>query len=112
MITAIFILLAAFFNAVMDATENENFYESIFKQLPVQFWYKRESWKHVKKVLGYRTDAWHLSKSLMILCFAGAIISFSWPVEKWQDVAFYLAIYGIIWNVAFWLFYTVLFKVK
>src|SRR5688572_12439947 len=44
MISAIFILLAVFFNAVCDAVENENFFESIFKNLPRQFWYKRESW--------------------------------------------------------------------
>lgn len=112
MISAIFILFAAFFNAVMDATENENFFESRFKSLPKQFWYKLESWKYVKKILGYRPDAWHLSKSLMILCFAGAVIFFDLPVMKWQDVALYLVLIGIIWNGAFWLFYNLIFKVK
>lgn len=112
MISAILIFIAAFFNAVMDATENENYFESIFKRLPQQFWYKRESWKYVKKILGYRPDAWHLSKTLMILCFAGAVIFFDMPVKKWQDVALYLALFGIIWNGAFWLFYNVIFKVK
>ena len=112
MITIIFIFLAAFFNAVMDAVENENYFESIFKRLPQQFWYKRESWKYVKKIWGYRPDAWHLSKSLMILCFAGAAIFFDMPVMKWQDVALYLIVIGFIWNAAFWLFYNVIFKVK
>lgn len=113
MISAIFIFLAAFFNAVMDATENEpNFNESVFKKLPKQFWLKEQSWKYVKKILGYRPDAWHLAKSLMVLCFAGAMIFFDMPVMKWQDVALYLVAIGIIWNGAFWLFYNVIFKVK
>lgn len=112
MITAILIFLAAFFNAVMDAVENENYYESIFKKLPVQFWYKRESWKYVKKIFGYRPDAWHLAKTLMLFCFAGAVIAFDLPVNKWHDVTFYIATLGIIWNVTFWLFYHKIFKVK
>jgi hypothetical protein len=112
MITAIFILLAAFFNAVMDAVENENISESIFKSLPRQFWYKRDSWKYVKKIFGYRPDAWHLSKTAMVGCFAGAVISFNLPVLKWQDVAMYVIAFGVIWNAAFWLFYHVIFKVK
>ena len=112
MITALLIFLAAFFNAVCDAVENENYFESIFKNLPQQFWYKRESWKYVNKILGYRPDAWHLSKSLMILCFAGAVIAFDMPVMKWQDVALYVILFGVIWNGAFWLFYNVIFKVK
>lgn len=112
MISAIFILLAAFFNAVMDAVENENYFESVFRKLPQQFWYKRESWKYVKKIFGYRPDAWHLSKSLMVMCFAGAVISFNLPVLKWQDVVMYVAGCGVIWNVVFWLFYHVIFRVK
>jgi hypothetical protein len=112
MITVAFIFLAAFFNAVMDAVENENFYESILKNMPVQFWYKRESWKYVKKIFGYRPDVWHLSKSLMLFCFAGAVISFNLPVLKWQDVALYVLAFGFIWNATFWLFYNVIFRVK
>jgi|ERR1044072_9366270 hypothetical protein len=112
MISAVFILLAAFFNAVMDAVENENYFESIFKNLPKQFWYKRESWKYAAKIFGYKVDAWHVSKTLMVFCFAGAVISFNLPVFKWQDVAMYVAGVGVMWNVTFWLFYHVIFKVK
>jgi hypothetical protein len=111
-ITVALVFIAAFFNAVMDAVENENYFESIFKKLPQQFWYKRESWKYAAKVFGYKVDAWHLAKSCMLICFAGAVISFNLPVKKWQDVAFYTAGFGIIWNVTFWLFYHVIFKVK
>lgn len=106
------LVLACFFNAVMDATENENISESIFKNLPKQFWYKRESWKYAPKFLGYKFDAWHISKSCMIICFILAAIFFDWPVEKWQEVALYFIVGGVIWNGSFWLFYHKLFGVK
>jgi hypothetical protein len=112
MISAILLFLAAFFNAVMDATENENFYESIFKKLPHQFWYKRESWKYTKKIFGYRPDAWHLSKSAMVICLVLAIIFFDLPVKKWQDIAMYIIAGGLTWNISFWLFYNKIFGVK
>lgn len=112
MISLILVFLAAFFNAVCDAVENENYYESVFKKLPVQFWYKRESWKYVKKIFGYRPDAWHLAKTCMVVCFALGVVCFDLPVVKWQDVALYMIVFGIIWNVTFWLFYHVIFKVK
>lgn len=112
MISVIFILLAAFFNAVMDAVENENYFESVFKNLPQQFWYKRESWKYAAKVFGYKIDAWHLCKSLMLLCFTGAVIAFDLPVLKWQDIALYAVVFGFVWNATFWLFYHVIFRVK
>lgn len=108
----IFLVLACFFNAVMDAVENENFGESIFKNLPKQFWYKRESWKYAPKVFSFKLDCWHISKSLMIICFVLAAIFFDMPVEKWQDVVLYLVVAGIVWNIFFWLFYHRLFGVK
>lgn len=111
-LSIIFLILACFFNSVCDAVENENFHESIFKNLPKQFWAKRESWKYTKKIFGYRLDAWHISKSLMIICFVLAGIFFDLPVEKWQDVALYLVVGGLVWNGCFWLFYKKLFGVK
>jgi hypothetical protein len=112
MISLILIFLAAFFNAVMDAVENENISESIFKNLPRQFWYKRDSWKYVKKIFGYRPDAWHLSKSAMIICFVLAIVFFDIPIKKWQDVAVCIIAGGFTWNFTFWLFYNKIFGVK
>jgi len=112
MISLILLFIAAFFNAVMDATENENFFESILKKLPQQFWYKRESWKYVKKIFGYHVDAWHLSKSIMVICFVLAIIFFDLPVKNWQDVALYTIGGGFTWNLSFWLFYNKIFRIK
>jgi hypothetical protein len=111
-ISAALLLLAVFFNAVMDAVENENIGESIFKNLPNQFWYKRESWKYAPRLGGYRFDAWHIAKSCMVLSFVFAILLFDLPLVTWQDWATYLIVAGIIWNGGFWLFYHKLFGVK
>jgi len=106
------LILAAFFNAVMDAVENENVHTSIFKNWDPRFWHKRESWKYVRKIFGYRPDAWHLSKSLMIICMCLAMIFFDFSIKKWQDVLLYLVLAGIVWNVSFNIFYHKIFKVK
>jgi hypothetical protein len=112
MISLILVFIAAFFNAVMDATENENFFESTFRDLNQRFWYKRESWKYAKKIFGYHVDAWHLSKSLMIICLIAAIIAFDLPVKNWQDIVIYLIVGGFTWNLSFWLFYNKIFHIK
>lgn len=102
--------LAAILNAFMDTVEEENFSNSIFSKLNPKFWYKRESWKHVEPILGYRPDAWHLAKSLMILCLVASIILYreapAFRVEWWLDVI----IAGIVWNFVFWLFYHKIFE--
>lgn len=112
--TSIVLLIAAcFFNAVMDATENmPNFNESRLKNLPKNFWLKEVSWKYAPKIFSYKLDAWHISKSCMIICFILSGIFFDMPVEKWQDVVSYLVIGGVIWNFFFWLFYHRLFGVN
>lgn len=113
MISALFWLLACFFNAVMDATENApNFNESRLKNLPRNFWLKEISWKYAPKIFGYKLDAWHIAKSCMILCFLFTALTFDPPLQKWQDWALYIAVAGIIWNGGFWLFYHKLFGVK
>lgn len=118
MITNALILLAVFFNAIMDAVENENISESVFKNLPKQFWYKRESWKYAKKIFGYRLDAWHIAKSFMIICLCSAIYFEQFSNQIWHtgrtfiDIGIDIVIAGIIWNAGFWLFYHKLFKVK
>lgn len=104
----IFVSAASFFNACLDCFENENFFESIFKDWNQRFWYKRESWKHAKKIFNYKVDAWHIAKSCMIICFVMAIITFK-PIHQWWV---HLISLGILWNFVFWLFYHEIFKVK
>jgi len=103
------VIIAVFFNAIMDAVENTpNFNESIFKNLDKKFWCKDVSWQYAKKIFNYKLDAWHLSKSAMIICLAMAIVFFR-PKHNWWV---HLISIGLIWNMGFWFFYHKVFKVK
>lgn len=109
MVSYLFIALAAFFNACMDAWENApNFNESTFKYWNRKFWLKEESWAYSKKIFGYRVDAWHLAKSLMVICIGLAISFMDLRHEWWVK----LVTVGVIWNVVFVLVYHKLFKVN
>lgn len=118
MISLMCILVASFFNAMMDSLENENFFESIFRNKAQHFWYKRESWKYAKKVFSYPVDAWHLSKSAMIvfMCIAVYTEQFSnqiWYTNyQWLNVFIDIGVAGMVWNLGFTLFYHRLFRVK
>jgi len=96
-LNSILLFLAAFFNAVMDKTETViSFYSSRFKKLNPKFWCKPISAnKDFAPYTKYRVDAWHLSKSLMIICLCVAISD-----NIWQFL-----IYGFIWNLTFNLMY-------
>jgi hypothetical protein len=101
------IAVMAFLKACMDAFENENFFESIFKHWNQKFWYKRESWKYAKKIFGYRFDAWHISGTLLVLCI-GLLPSCEFRGSWW----FILISVGIIWNAVFNMCYHGLFQIK
>lgn len=114
-----FVVLAAFFNSIMDATENEpNFNESILKNLNPKWWLKPVSCNYVKLIAGYRPDAWHLSKTCMVFSIAGAIISAIFvgvylahnPSLLFISVS--IGIIGTAWIGSFDLFYNLIFKVK
>jgi hypothetical protein len=114
-----FVFLAAFFNAVMDATENEpNFNESILRKLNRRFWLKTVSWEYARKLLGYKFDAWHLAKTCMVFSIAGAVISAIFAgilLTAIPSIVLILAGIGAIgaaWNLSFNLFYHIIFKVK
>jgi len=106
-LTYILWCLAAMFNALMDRVENENFHVSIFSKLNQKFWYKRESWKYAKKLFGYKFDAWHLSKSLMIVLILLSIYFYQ-PFLPIID----LIVLGTLWNLTFNLFYNYIFKTQ
>lgn len=76
MIALLLFAVAAALNAVMDLLENENFHASVFKNLNQAFWYKRESWKTARRIFGYKLDAWHLTKSTMVVVLALAAIAY------------------------------------
>ena len=106
MISALFILIAAICNAMMDILENENYYGSVFRNYDDHFWYKRESWKYAKKIFGYKFDAWHIAKSVMIVCLILAAILYEPVFGQLYD----FLIGGCIWNIGFVLFYHKLFR--
>lgn len=106
MVAYLFVALAAILNAFMDSVESEHFHVTIFRKWNQKFFYKRESWKYAKMIRNYRLDAWHLAKSLMIVCIAFAI-SFM-DLEHWWIVKFLTV--GGIWIVVFNLFYNQIFK--
>lgn len=114
----------------MDLTENENFSQSIFfdktevrrfgKYKWNHWWYKRDSDDIIKLIFGYRPDAWHIAKSIMIiLVIISAVISiyFEGPLfnlfnNKWLNAILDITTRGILWNVIFPLFYHKLFRKK
>lgn len=76
------IMGAGFFKAVSD-TLSHHYETSIFSRLNPKWWNPNESWKHVKFLpfTRYRPDAWHISNSLMILCFCIAAFGFTlWTI--------------------------------
>lgn len=91
----------------MDAYENENYFESIFKQWNQKFWYKRESWKWARKIAGYKFDSWHIAKTLWVVG-----LSFVPSVEFYGDWWVIVLGVGLTWNVVFRLFYHVIFRIK
>jgi hypothetical protein len=96
----IYIISAAILNALMDIMENENFFSSRLSKLNQKFWYKRESWKHAKKVFGWKFDSWHVAKSLMVMVLLWAAAE---SVIQWL-------ILGAIWNITFSITYKFLKK--
>ena len=107
-ISSLFVILASICNALMDIVENENFFTSKFKNLDQKFWYKRESWKYAKKIFSYKLDAWHLSKSAMIVFLCLAVVNYDVIIYPIVD----FLIFGILWNAIFNVFYNHLFKSK
>jgi len=110
MITSIFFLsVAAVFNAVMDSVEHdEAFYRSVFSRLNRRWWCKSISWRYVKLLpfTKYRPDAWHLSKSLMVIFAIASVISYSWNAH-WIIA---VLVYGAAWNITFNFFYNRVFR--
>ena len=87
----VLIILAAFFNSVMDKTKDTIQYNSsVFKNWNKRFWNDEEPTQYFWRTK-YKVNAWHLSKSLMIICICAAM-----SVTILEFIC-----YGIIWNVTF-----------
>ena len=117
MITYILIALAAIFKAIAD-TLDDHFDTSVFKNLAWQWWDANRATTKKFWFTGYKFDAWHISNSLMIVCFIIAasihqplhIKIGSFEFKAWGGVA--ILIYGLSFNVVSNLFYTHILRRK
>ena len=108
MIPVLCIVLAGFFNAIMDILEN-NYRGSVFSRFNHEWWDPEVSWVRKWKVKNpilrflYTpfSDAWHLSKMLMVLC---------WGLAISPDL--YGVVYFLIFSAIFELFYGTLLRDK
>ncbi|RXK57587.1 hypothetical protein ESA94_20525 [Lacibacter luteus] len=106
-LSLLFFAIAAACSAVMDRVENEPaFYKSVFRYNDAKYWLKTESWKHAKRFFGWKADAWHIAKSVMVIFCALTALTYV-PVVGWFAD---LCIYGLVWNITFNLMYNRLFK--
>jgi len=108
--SALFVILAAICNAVMDRVGDDTAYSrSIFSRLNPKWWSKVVSWEYVKflPLTKYRPDAWHLAKSFMVIFLVLAVVTYT----TWQPVVDFLAL-GFLWNATFNLFYNHIFYKK
>ncbi len=116
MMTIIFLILAAFCNAVMDVLSTR-YYVSIFGNFKnKQFWDWNISWRNKwqwgekangekfflsSSMLSFMTDGWHLAKALMIIFISLAIVCYK-PLFGLID----LILFNCIWGITFELFYS------
>ena len=100
----IFIILAAFFNAVMDVLSTR-YYISIFSiSKNRQFWDWNMSWRNKwqwgdkrngekflfsSTILSFLTDGWHLAKALMLLFMSLAIVTYKPMLGYFDVILFY-----------------------
>jgi hypothetical protein len=114
--TIVFLILAAFCNAVMDVLSTR-FYVSIFGNLKNrQFWDWNISWRNKwswgdkangekfflsSSMLSFMTDGWHLAKGLMIVFISLAIVCY-----KTLFGLIDIILFNCIWGIVFELFYT------
>lgn len=118
MLSLLFIILAAILNAVMD-TLNARYHTSVFftKDFRINNFTDPElswqnKWKNGDRKQGERffgsstflvwtTDAWHLSKTLMLACISIAIVTYSPIIHPIIDAIAYWILFGIVFEL-FW----------
>jgi hypothetical protein len=120
MITLILVILAGILNAAMDIIVSTTRYnKSVFKMLPKKwepFFDSTISWQNKWKngdrnqgekffgsstFLVWTTDAWHLFKTTMLLCFSIAIVTYSPMVHPIIDAVIYWLTFGAVFEL-FW----------
>ena len=101
MLTYFLVIVAAFFNAVMDVLL-WHFDKSVFSKYNPKWWNPSISWQYVPLIFNWmRFDAWHIAKTAMLLCLMAAIHLYS-SVLGWVDI---FTLY-LVWGITFELFYS------
>ncbi len=117
MVSLILVIIAGILNAVMDVV-SVRYWNSIFSNYSElwQFIDSNVSWKNKWKngdrtqgerffgsstFLVWTTDAWHLSKTLMLLCFSIAIVSYKPIIHPIIDCIGYWLVFGAVFEL-FW----------
>ena len=117
MISLILVILAAIFNSIMDVISLK-YEKSRFINYPnLRYFIDPEiSWKNKYKnnipkrgekffgsstFLVWTTDLWHLAKTLMLVCFSIAIITYIPIIHPIVDAIIYWVIFGVIFEL-FW----------
>jgi len=125
MISYILVIIGAFFNAVMDTLVHHHD-TSIFKNYKIGFWADASdtSWKNkyidgnplkgrrklfwIINIPSTFTDAWHLSKSTMIVLLITAIVLYNHVFGICID----FIVCGVLWNATFNFFYNIILRKK
>ena len=105
----LFFCLAGIFNAVMDKLAY-HYERSIFSGLKAEWFNPFVSWKNhngfiMSTILVMVTDAWHLSKFLMIICLSCGAYFYKNMLGVFDIVLLYLA-----FTVTFELFFSVILE--
>ncbi len=116
MLALILVILAGICNSVMDTVQFRFVMSRFFNLQKPLFWDPKESWVNKWKngcpdngerffgsstFLVWVTDAWHLFQSLMLVCFALAIVTYSPMINWWVDAIIYHTAFGISFEI-FW----------
>jgi len=115
MVSAIFIVIAAICNAVMDKVQS-HYSKSIFKDLNSKWWNPKESWKNKWKngdpaqgeaflgsstVFILFTDAWHFFQFLFLSFLFLAVVFYA-PMVNWVvDFIVYHVVLGMVFELFF-----------
>lgn len=106
----LFAVLSSICNAMMD-TLSHHFSTSVFKKLNQKFWNPIVSSDSAYRIGGYKIDAWHLTKSVMIVLLGFSVV---FAMLQPTNNAWYidLCLFGLAWNTIFSLFYDIILRRK
>lgn len=112
MLNIIYPILVGLLIAVMDRTSEEVAYNnSVFRNLNRKWWLKSVSWEYVNFLpfTKYRPDAWHLTKSLLIIVISCMAV---FPFKVFDSWILNIFLNASIITATFVVFYDYILKRK